>query len=93
MPTALAKEASGALGTPLFQQYGSTETGGLVTFLSPEHHRRALEGEEHLLASCGMETPLSEIRVLVGPGVEAEMGGLGYQKESDGFWAARSWRC
>ena len=97
MPTALAKEASGALGTPLFQQYGSTETGGLVTFLSPEHHRRALEGEEHLLASCGMETPLSEIRVLVGPGVEAEMGGLGEiavrgPSLATGYWGrAQDW--
>ena len=34
VPAALAREASDLLGVPLFQQYGSTETGGLVTFLS-----------------------------------------------------------
>lgn len=77
VPAALAEEASDLLGVPLFQQYGSTETGGLVTFLSPEHHRRAVHGEDHLLASCGVETPLAEIRIMAGPGVEAEVGDVG----------------
>lgn len=77
VPAALAREASDLLGVPLFQQYGSTETGGLVTFLSPEHHRRAVQGEGHLLASCGVETPLAEVRIMAVPGVEAEVGDEG----------------
>ncbi|WP_114591288.1 class I adenylate-forming enzyme family protein [Euzebya pacifica] len=77
VPTALAEEATERFGVPLFQQYGSTETGGLVTFLSPDHHRRALHGEDHLLTSCGVETPLAEIRIMAEPGVEAEAGALG----------------
>ena len=64
VPPGLAQEAMERLGCDLQQRYGSTEAGGQATILTPEDHRRAVAGEEHLLASCGRETPFSEISIV-----------------------------
>jgi acyl-CoA synthetase (AMP-forming)/AMP-acid ligase II len=64
VPPGLAVEAMDRLGCDLQQRYGLTEAGGQATILTPEDHRRAVAGEEHLLASCGRETPFAEIAVV-----------------------------
>jgi acyl-CoA synthetase (AMP-forming)/AMP-acid ligase II len=61
VPPGLAEEAMQRLGCDLQQRYGLTEAGGQATILTPADHRRAVAGEEHLLASCGRETPFAEI--------------------------------
>jgi len=55
----------------LVQFYGLTETtGGWLTFLRHQDHLRALEGEEHLLTSCGRASPHVEISVRTAGGEE-----------------------
>ncbi|WP_409330859.1 class I adenylate-forming enzyme family protein [Trujillonella humicola] len=64
VPPGLAEEAMARLGCDLQQRYGLTEAGGQATILTPEDHRRAVAGEEQLLASCGRETPFAEIAIV-----------------------------
>ncbi len=45
-PIALMRRAAEVLGVPLSQDYGSSETGGLIAFLSPEDHDRLARGAD-----------------------------------------------
>lgn len=47
----------------LFQSYGCTEASA-ITLLTPEDHERALDGDEHLLASVGRVAIDCEMRLL-----------------------------
>lgn len=61
---ALLRAAYETFGCEFQQWYGSTEsTGGFCTLLRPEDHRRALAGEDELLASIG--TPALHVDVSV----------------------------
>jgi acyl-CoA synthetase (AMP-forming)/AMP-acid ligase II len=87
----LAKKAIDLLGCELQQRYGLTEAGGQVTILTPGDHRRMLSDKPELVASCGRETPQSEIRICDENGVElprGEIGELVIQAESmaKGYW-------
>jgi acyl-CoA synthetase (AMP-forming)/AMP-acid ligase II len=87
----LAKKAMDLLGCELQQRYGLTEAGGQVTILTPADHRAMLEGKPELVASCGRETPQSEIRICDENGVElprGEVGELVIKAESmaKGYW-------
>jgi acyl-CoA synthetase (AMP-forming)/AMP-acid ligase II len=77
VPPGLAQEAMERLGCDLQQRYGLTEAGGQATILTPEDHRRAVAGEEHLLASCGRETPFAEISVVDDDGKPLPAGETG----------------
>ncbi len=43
--------------------FGQSETTLLVTHMGPADHRRALNGEEHLLASCGRATSFAALEI------------------------------
>jgi acyl-CoA synthetase (AMP-forming)/AMP-acid ligase II len=73
----LAKEAMERLGCDLQQRYGLTEAGGQVTILTPEDHRAMVAGKDHLVASCGRETPMADIRIMADDGTELPRGEVG----------------
>ena len=86
-PAAVAtiREAMQVLGCDFYQGYGSTETGGRITYLSPEDHRRFAEqsGDNVIDAlgrnviSAGRELPFREIRLVdadMKPVPEGEVG-------------------
>jgi acyl-CoA synthetase (AMP-forming)/AMP-acid ligase II len=73
----LAAEAMERLGCDLQQRYGLTEAGGQVTILSPEDHRAMVAGREHLVGSCGRETPMAEIRIVDTDGADLPTGEIG----------------
>jgi acyl-CoA synthetase (AMP-forming)/AMP-acid ligase II len=77
VPPGLAEEAMQRLGCDLQQRYGLTEAGGQATILTPEDHRRAIAGEEHLLASCGRPTPFAEITIVDADGAVLPAGETG----------------
>jgi len=53
------------LNAKLIQPYGSTETGGLVTFFRYEDHLSRIEGgNQGLLESCGRPSQHADVRVL-----------------------------
>lgn len=59
------------------QMYGMTETTGTVVNLSPDDHRRALEGKPALLRSCGRPSAGVEIRIMDAAGKEVSTGEVG----------------
>lgn len=91
MPPALLREAEAALGVGFAQGYGMTELSGNAVFLSPEHHRRGLAGEDHLLRAAGWPAPGIEVAVVdetgspVSPGVSGEVIVRGDQVCA-GYW-------
>ena len=77
VPAGLAEEAMDRLGCDLQQRYGLTEAGGQVTILTPADHRAMVAGKVQLLASCGRETPQSEVRIVGDDGEELPPGQVG----------------
>jgi long-chain acyl-CoA synthetase len=63
MPAATARALADRFGD-LMTGFGQTESTLMVTHLSPADHRRALAGEEHLLASCGAPSSLTAVTVM-----------------------------
>ena len=64
MPSTTARALVDRLGPVLVTGFGQTESTGWVTVLTPHDHVRALDGEEHLLESCGRALPLTAVRVV-----------------------------
>jgi acyl-CoA synthetase (AMP-forming)/AMP-acid ligase II len=65
MPAEVLRTAMTKLpGIRFIGGYGSTELGGIVTYLDPIQHLEALENNRPLLASIGRSLPMSEIRVV-----------------------------
>jgi acyl-CoA synthetase (AMP-forming)/AMP-acid ligase II len=63
IPADLLRTALDRLDVEFHQGYGMTETGGNVTFLGPEDHRRGLAGHPEILGSAGLPHPDVEVRV------------------------------
>ncbi|KUI31966.1 AMP-dependent synthetase [Mycobacterium sp. IS-1742] len=63
IPADLLRTALDRLDVDFHQGYGMTETGGNVTFLSPEDHRRGLAGQTAILAGAGRPHPHVEVRI------------------------------
>lgn len=65
-PPALIRRAMHLFPGIVFDQwYGSTEgAGGWYTQLTPDDHKRALAGEEHLLESCGRAMHHASLKVV-----------------------------
>jgi acyl-CoA synthetase (AMP-forming)/AMP-acid ligase II len=59
------------------QGYGATETTATASCLLPEDHRRALDGEPHLLLSAGRGALGTEIRIVDENGNEVPQGTIG----------------
>lgn len=59
------------------QMYGMTETTGTVVNLSPEDHRKALDGRPELLRSCGRPSVGGAAKVVDGNGEELPAGEVG----------------
>jgi len=59
------------------QIFGMTETTGCAITLSQEDHRRALNGEPHLLLSCGRAALGTDVRIVDEDGVEVEPNVVG----------------
>jgi acyl-CoA synthetase (AMP-forming)/AMP-acid ligase II len=65
-------------GAEFDQWYGSTEgAGGWYTQLTPDDHRRALAGDEHLLQSCGKPMHHTDIKVASEDGATLPPGEFG----------------
>ena len=71
------RRAMRAFGCNFGQGYGLTEAAPLLTVLSADDHRRAIEGRERLLASCGKPVPGVEVRVVDVDGRDVRPGEVG----------------
>jgi acyl-CoA synthetase (AMP-forming)/AMP-acid ligase II len=64
MPVEVLKAAIQRFGPIVYSGFGMTELGGNVLTFTKAAHTRAVEGEEHLLASCGVPMCLASVRVV-----------------------------
>lgn len=100
MPVEVLKTAIARFGPIVYSGFGMTELGGNVLTFTKAAHIRATEGEEHLLASCGVPMCLASVRVVddqleeCPPGVvgeiviQAEQVLKGYWRNEEGTKAA-----
>jgi acyl-CoA synthetase (AMP-forming)/AMP-acid ligase II len=66
------------LGSVLYTGFGQTEAYGLNTFMGPEEHVRALEGDGEPLESVGRECPaFAQVRIRAGDGSALPPGEVG----------------
>jgi acyl-CoA synthetase (AMP-forming)/AMP-acid ligase II len=77
VPPGLARKAMEMLGCDLQQRYGLTECGGQATILTPQDHRDIVAGRTSIGTSCGQETPMCAIRIVMNDGSEAPVGEIG----------------
>jgi acyl-CoA synthetase (AMP-forming)/AMP-acid ligase II len=64
MPVEVLKAAIDRFGPVVWSGFGMTELGGNVLTHPISAHLRAVQGEEHLLASCGLPMTLAAVRVV-----------------------------
>ncbi len=91
MPRALLVEAASSLGVGFAQGYGMTELSGNAVFLSPEHHRRGIEGDGRLLGAAGWPGPGVELQIVDDDGTELPSGEPGEvcvrgEQVCTGYW-------
>lgn len=78
MPLEVLKSAMAAFKCDFIQGYGMTEAAPLVSILSADEHRSALEGERpERLGSAGRPIPGVEVRVVGEGGQDAAAGQVG----------------
>lgn len=78
MPPALTKRLFNTLDCELIQPYGSTETGGWVTYLRQDEHRQAVQdGDFQLLESCGRPSQHADLKIFDEDGKEVPDGEVG----------------
>jgi acyl-CoA synthetase (AMP-forming)/AMP-acid ligase II len=70
MPVEVLKAAIDKFGPIVYSGFGMTELGGNVLTFPKAAHVRAVNGEEHLLASCGTPMCLADVKVVDDHGVE-----------------------
>ncbi|NLA35139.1 MAG: long-chain fatty acid--CoA ligase, partial [Actinobacteria bacterium] len=61
IPLDVLRRGIAVFGCGFGQGYGMTELSGNAVFLDAAAHAQAIDGEEHLLASCGKPSPLVSI--------------------------------
>lgn len=71
------RRALSVLGPVLLQLYAQGETPMTATVLTQDDHRRAIEGDEHLLSSAGWARPGVDVRLLDADDVEVPVGAVG----------------
>jgi acyl-CoA synthetase (AMP-forming)/AMP-acid ligase II len=77
MPVEVLRAAMARFGPIVYSGFGMTELGGNVLTFPKAAHVRAVNGEEHLLASCGTPMCLSDVRVVDEQGHECPPGEVG----------------
>jgi acyl-CoA synthetase (AMP-forming)/AMP-acid ligase II len=77
MPVEVLRAAMARFGPIVYSGFGMTELGGNVLTFPKAAHVRAVNGEEHLLASCGTPMCLSDVRVVDEQGHECAPGEVG----------------
>lgn len=77
MPVEVLRAAIARLGPIVYSGFGMTELGGNVLTFPKSAHVRAINGEEHLLASCGTPMCLSNVKVVDGEMKECPPGVVG----------------
>jgi fatty-acyl-CoA synthase len=77
IPERALREAMRAWPVGFVQGYGLTETCGLLTLLTPEDHRLALDGRTELLQSCGRPLAGTSVQVVGPDGAELAAGEAG----------------
>lgn len=72
------KEAVDIFGPVMCQSYGQAEAPIICTYLSPEEHMRAIQGNrEQRLQSCGRPTPYTQVEVMSDDGELLRAGETG----------------
>ncbi|MGH9132506.1 MAG: class I adenylate-forming enzyme family protein [Ilumatobacteraceae bacterium] len=64
MPVEVLRTAIDRFGPIVYSGFGMTELGGNVLTFPKSAHERAINGEEHLLASCGTPMCLADVKVV-----------------------------
>lgn len=59
------------------QGYGQTESSAVLTCLSPDDHRKAVQGQPELLRSCGRAVFATDIKIIDPQGNELPAGEVG----------------
>jgi acyl-CoA synthetase (AMP-forming)/AMP-acid ligase II len=77
MPVEVLKAAIKRFGPVVYSGFGMTELGGNVLTHPKDVHLRAINGEEHLLASCGTPMCLADVIVVDESGAECPPGVVG----------------
>jgi acyl-CoA synthetase (AMP-forming)/AMP-acid ligase II len=91
MPVEVLKAALDRFGPIVYSGFGMTELGGNVLTFTKAAHVRAVAGETHLLASCGVPMCLADVKVVddqlaeCPPGVVGEIVIRGEQVLK-GYW-------
>jgi acyl-CoA synthetase (AMP-forming)/AMP-acid ligase II len=77
IPDELLRRAVAELGCGFSQGYGMTELSGNAVFLDAALHRRGIEGEPHVLRTCGRPSPLVGLRIVDDDGGDLPVGEAG----------------
>ena len=91
MPKTTAVELSERFGG-LSTNFGQTESTFSVTSLTAADHRRALAGDEHLLASCGRPMAQVAVQILDDQMAEVPVGETGEMCIRSGYTMGGYWR-
>ena len=91
MPKPTAVELSERFGG-LSTNFGQTESTFSVTSLTAADHRRALAGDEHLLASCGRPMAQVAVKILDDQLAEVPVGETGEMCIRSGYTMGGYWR-
>jgi acyl-CoA synthetase (AMP-forming)/AMP-acid ligase II len=77
MPVEILRAAIRRFGPIVYSGFGMTELGGNVLTFPKQDHQRAVNGEDHLLASCGTPMVLADVKVVDESMVECPPGMVG----------------
>ena len=77
MPVEILRAAIARFGPIVYSGFGMTELGGNVLTFPKSAHARAIDGEEHLLSSCGTPMVLADVKVVDEQMVECPPGVVG----------------
>ncbi|MEI8237971.1 MAG: long-chain-fatty-acid--CoA ligase [Actinomycetota bacterium] len=77
MPVEILRSAIARFGPIVYSGFGMTELGGNVLTFPKSAHERAINGDEHLLASCGTPMVLADVKVVDKEMVECPPGVVG----------------
>lgn len=77
IPAAVLREGLERLGVDFYQGMGMTELVGNILHFGQQDHRRAANGEPHLLEAAGKPMRLVDVRIVDDDLVDVPVGGVG----------------